>query len=168
MYRHLPKTHHHHHSNPYLRSSPEEAARSISFILTSTGIPIPLQSCLSSIPRSDLALFQARHLSTYSKTPEQKGKRLKTLPITPYPVPPGQKVGVHLFSALLDGEPIVKLNKRHRLVDGDKGETDRIQKTSDWIGGRAFKRWGVGEMLGYRSYTGQEVEVSPIPRIRQA
>ena len=145
MYRHLPKP-----------DQTIEPPRSLSFILTSTGLPVLLQSCLSSIPRSDLSLFLARH--SPGKT-NLLGKKLKSLPITPYPVPAGHKVGVHLFSGLNDGEPVVKLNKRHSLVDGDNQGTERMQRTSSWIGGRAYKRWGVGEMLGYRSYTGQEVEV---------
>jgi len=129
----------------------------MSFILTSSGLPIPLESCLSSIPRSDLALFLARHPPS---KPGKRPKKLKSLPITPYPVPIGQQIGVHLFSGLNDGEPVVKLNKRHSLVEGGGSDRDRVQRTSSWIGGRAYRRWGIGAMLGYRSYTGQEVEVS--------
>jgi hypothetical protein len=131
---------------------------SMSFILTSSGLPIPLEACLSSIPRSDLALFLARP----SPSKPEKQLRLKSLPITPYPVPIGQQIGVHLFSGLDDGEPVVKLNKRHSLVEGGGSDRERVQRTSSWIGGSAYKRWGVGEMLGYRSYTGQEVEVSKL------
>jgi hypothetical protein len=163
MYRHLP------HSHPQsARTPPSESNTSLqterpismSFILTSSGLPIPLESCLSSIPRSDLALFLARHPPS---KPGKRPKKLKSLPITPYPVPIGQQIGVHLFSGLDDGEPVVKLNKRHSLVEGGGSDRDRVQRTSSWIGGRAYKRWGVGEMLGYRSYTGQEVEVSCLP-----
>ncbi|KAH8080111.1 hypothetical protein HD553DRAFT_119553 [Filobasidium floriforme] len=173
MYRHLPHPHPPSARTPTPESNTSletERPISMSFILTSSGLSIPLESCLSSIPRSDLALFRARHTSN---KPEKR-LRLKSLPITPYPVPIGQQIGVHLFSGLDDGEPVVKLNKRHSLVEGGGSDRDRVQRTSSWIGGRAYKRWGVGEMLGYRSYTGQEVEagsshtlphlqVSPLP-----
>lgn len=44
-------------------------------------------------------------------------------------------------------------------LQDDHATKQRIQAVRSWIGGKALRRWSVGEMLGYRSYTGQEVEV---------
>jgi hypothetical protein len=39
-------------------------------------------------------------------------------------------------------------------------ETSSEEEPISWLEGKAWRRWGKGELLGYRSYTGQEVEVS--------
>jgi hypothetical protein len=65
---------------------------------------------------------------------------------------------MHLFGE--DDIPKVS-NGKHVLRDPaqnleGKGN-DRDAKR--WMRGTAWTRWGRGEMLGYRSYTGLEVEV---------
>lgn len=140
----------------YLTRSPSEASTSLSFILTSAGTPIAINQVISSIPRSDLCVFRT----------EPTGKPLQSLPISLYPIPIGQPVAVHLFGSVLDPKgPEVRLNRRFRRSEVDEALQDdhatkeRIQSVRSWVGGKAYRRYAVGEMLGYRSYTGQEVEV---------
>jgi hypothetical protein len=140
----------------YLARSPGESSTSLSFVLTSAGVPIAINEVLSSIPRSDLCVFKT----------EPTEKPLQTLPISLYPIPNGQPVAVHLFGSVLNPEgPEVRLNRRFRRSEVDEALQDdhatekRIQSVRSWIGGKASRRWACGAMLGYRSYTGQEVEV---------
>lgn len=131
---------------PFALSSP-----SFSFILPSHHPPLPITSILSSMPRSDLVILQT----------QASDQKLRSLPLSPFPVPIGTPVLTHLF-----GSPeIPKVShSKSRTITARQPTSDNVEEPVLWIRGsedvRAWRRWGRGEMLGYRSYTGLEVEVS--------
>lgn len=135
--------------------------------------PIPIRQTLSSMPRSDLLVLQTEPL------PALKGggkPRLRSLPLTPYPVPIGTPLLTHLFGS--PSVPVIQ-HSRSRTVSNPAFSKEsarsrpemEVERAVEWIGAggkesggedvKVWRRWGKGEMLGYRSYTGLEVEVSP-------
>jgi hypothetical protein len=130
---------------------------SLSFIITSTGETRIVRQVLSSMPKSDLITMELLP----SNNPDQS--KLRSLPISPFPVYPGSPVLTHLFGA---SHPPEVTRSASRLPKGVKAMRDQELQTAElpinWLQGRAWRRWGSGVMLGYRSYTGIEVEVSPL------
>jgi len=142
----------------YLRSqetNTQKSSRTCSFIIpSSTGVPpVPriVTRLLSSMPRADAIVLEAQPIGTSSQ-------RLRPLPLTPFPVYTGTPTLTHLFGSPeppVIQHPIARTREPSREVDPDEREVPML-----WLDGNAYHRWGRGLMLGYRSYTGLEVEVS--------
>lgn len=120
----------------------------ISFVVPPNGSPRLVTKLLSSMPRSDVIVVEAQ--------PIHVAKRLRPLPLSPYPVHRGTPVLTHLFGS---PEPPVIRHSIARLKAAQKSETSGIEEPVSCAGGHAWRRWGLGTMLGYRSYTGIELEV---------
>ncbi|KAI5453411.1 hypothetical protein NCC49_005890 [Naganishia albida] len=122
---------------PFAASQP-----SCSFVIPSEGKPRLIASVLSSLPRSDLAVFS----TIPSKHP------LTTLPVTPFPLALGASIYSHTFGS--PDIPIIKRAKNRQTT----ADTEAAETPISWLSGKAWRRWGSGQLLGYRSYTGFEVE----------
>jgi hypothetical protein len=121
-----------HHSS--LTALPElsHARSSGSFILSSidsSPAAHPIASVLSSLHRSDLILL----------SPFPMRAPLRSLPISPYPVPVGTPIRAHFVSETRPKE------------DGWK----------PWIGSM-WSKWVEGTVLGYRDFSGREAMVGPL------
>jgi hypothetical protein len=102
-----------------------------SFILStvdSTPTAHPIASVLSSLHRSDLVLL----------SPFPMRAPLRSLPISPYPVPAGAPIRAHFVSETRPKE------------DG----------WQPWVGS-TWSKWVRGTVLGYRDFSGREAVVSP-------
>jgi hypothetical protein len=107
-----------------------DARSSGSFVLSmvnSAPAAHPIASILSSLHRSDLILLSPSHVSP----------ALRSLPISPYPVPAGTPIRAHFISETRPKE------------DG----------WQPWIGG-TWSKWVQGTVLGYRDFAGREAMVS--------
>lgn len=104
------------------------------------------------MPRSDVIVLEI-HPSTSSSTT----KRLRPLPLTPFPVYPGTKTLTHLFGS--PDPPEIRRSIARTRTSPPKSDDTAIEMPIAWLSGNAWRRWGAGQMLGYRSYTGLEVEV---------
>jgi hypothetical protein len=122
---------------PFAASQP-----SCSFVIPSEGKPRLIAGVLSSLPRSDLAVLSA----VPSKVP------LTTLPVTPFPLAVGASVYSHTFGS--PDIPIIKRAKNRQATGAEETEAP-----ISWLEGKAWRRWASGQLLGYRSYTGADVEV---------
>lgn len=130
---------------------------SCTFVIPSHGKPKLVAAVQSSLPRSDLVVM--------STTPTRR-KPLTTLPVSPFPLAVGSPVFTHVF-----GSPDVPDIVRARNRRGPEPLMSAIEPLAEeapisWLEGKAWRRWGRGELLGYRSYTGQEVEVCAYDTVR--
>ena len=101
-----------------------------SFVLStidSAPVTHPITSVLSSLHRSDLILMSLSPMRT----------ALRSLPISPYPVPAGTAIRAH-------------------FVSETRPEEDGWQP---WIGG-TWSKWVQGTVQGYRDFAGREAMVS--------
>ena len=103
------------------------------------------------MPRSDAVALEVKPLSV--------SQRLRALPLSPYPVYNGTPLLTHLFGS--PDPPIVQHSVARTKALTQHVKKDETEEPRDWLGGRAYRRFGAGHMLGYRSYTGVEIEVSP-------
>lgn len=103
------------------------------------------------MPRSDVIVLES-HPDTASTS-----KRLRPLPLTPFPVYTGTQVLTHLFGS--PDPPSVKHSIARTRTPRPQSDNTAIETPVSWLSGHAWRRWGAGQMLGYRSYTGLEVEV---------
>jgi hypothetical protein len=87
----------------------------------------PIVSVLSSLHRSDMILL----------SPPRMQAALRSLPLSPYPVPAGTAIRAHFVSESRPKE------------DG----------WEPWIGG-TWSKWVQGTVLGYRDFSGREAVVS--------
>ena len=87
----------------------------------------PIVSVLSSLHRSDMILL----------SPPRMQAALRSLPLSPYPVPAGTAIRAHFVSETRPKE------------DG----------WEPWIGG-TWSKWVQGTVLGYRDFSGREAVVS--------
>lgn len=137
-----------------LEVSKEESQPSFAFIISSTGETRIVGGILSSMPKSDLIAMQL------DIPDDSNSRRLRSLPISPFPVRSGGALLTHLFSA---PAPPTVTRSSSRLPKGVREMRDKEVEATElpikWLEGRAWRRWGSGVMLGYRSYTGVEVEV---------
>ena len=101
------------------------------------------------MPRSDVVVLEAQ--------PVAASCRLRPLPLTPYPVYTGTPVLTHLFGS--PDPPGVQHSIARTNASQQQDDIETIQKPVTWLNGHAWRRWGSGIMLGYRSYTGLELEV---------
>lgn len=131
-------------------TSDSRTTSTISFILPSSGEPRVVTSLLSSMPRSDVIVLEAQ--------PAAISCRLRPLPLTPFPVYTGTPVLTHLFGA--PDPPTVQRSIARTKVVKHRGGTEEVETPISWLDGHAWRRWGSGVMLGYRSYTGLELEVA--------
>jgi len=130
-------------------TSDPRTTSTISFILPSSGKPRVISNLLSSMPRSDVIVLEAQPVATSC--------RLRPLPLTPFPVYTGTPVLTHLFGS--PDPPTVRRSIARTKVTPHRGGTEEVESPISWLGGHAWRRWGSGVMLGYRSYTGLELEV---------
>ena len=130
-------------------TSDSKTTSTISFILPSSGQPRAITSLLSSMPRSDAIILEAQPAAT--------SRRLRPLPLTPFPVYTGTPVLTHLFGC--PDPPIVQRSIARTKAKQQRDVTEKVETPINWLGGHAWRRWGSGVMLGYRSYTGLELEV---------
>lgn len=102
------------------------------------------------MPRSDMVVLEVASRST--------SRPLRSLPLSPFPVSSGTPILSHLFSA--PGQPLVHRSKRRTTELGAEYNFDiqTLEEPIRWLDGNGWRRWGCGHMLGYRSYTGQELE----------
>lgn len=135
------------------RPDDEKQRSSFSFIIPSHGKPRRVHQILSSMPRSDAIAMQLESTSSSS--------RLRALPLSPFPVHSGMTVLTHLFGA---PDAPQATQSQSRLPPSTKKLTnpEQVEKPIRWLSDKAWRRWGAGTMLGYRSYTNIEVEVSQI------
>lgn len=134
----------------YLKHSASSAVRNFSFIIPSNGPPRAVTSLLSSMPRSDVILLET--------SPLTNAARLKSLPLTPFPVHTGTPILTHLFGS--PDPPAVKHSVARTQAVKSLDNATELEKPIAWVDDHAWRRWGAGIMLGYRSYTGLELEVS--------
>lgn len=83
--------------------------------------------------------------------------RLRSLPLSPFPVYTGTPVLTHLFGS--PEPPAVKHSIARTKIARRIDEPAEVEQPISWLSGHAWRRWGSGVMLGYRSYTGLELEV---------
>ena len=123
---------------------------SCTFVIPSHGKPKLIAAVQSSMPRSDLVVM---------KTVPSRRPPLTSLPLSPFPLAVGSGVLTHLF-----GSPDVPdvVRARNRRQQEPVAEPLVEEAPISWLEGKAWRRWGRGELLGYRSYTGQEVEVRTV------
>ncbi len=140
------------HTLEEIQRSSASVAQSVSYVLTSDGSTArPVNRIIASTPRSDLLVLQVHRPETSAP--------LSTLPLSPYPVPIGHPVLTHLFAS--PHVPFIQRSKA-KLSQGASAEiVDQgdVESSVSWLGGNAWRRWGKGVMLGYRSHIGQDVEV---------
>lgn len=139
MYRHFRRT----------RTQVEKSMRFFSFIVPSSGKPRIITQLLSSMPRSDVIALEARSLAPAVK--------LRSLPLSPFPVYSGTPVLTHLFGS--NDPPVVQHSIARTKATTKILNSTTIEEPIQWLENNAWRRWGVGQMLGYRSYTGVEIEV---------
>lgn len=138
--------------NRYLRrtnAKENSALSSFSFVVPSDGKPRVVTKLLSSMPRSDVIA-----LETLPVTPSV---RLRPLPLSPFPVYTGTAVLTHLFGS--PNPPTIQRSIARTKANSKNVERTEMEMAIPWVNGRAWRRWGAGMMLGYRSYTGLELEV---------
>lgn len=123
--------------------------QSFSFIVTSFGQPRVVTRLLSSMPRSDTVALEVKPLSA--------SDRLRSLPLSPYPVYNGTRLLTHLFGS--SEPPSIQHSVARTKFPSEHMNSNDIEQPQDWLGAMAYRRWGPGHMLGYRSYTGVEIEV---------
>lgn len=129
-----------------------------SFIIPANGQPRPVTRLLSSMPRSDVIVLESQPSTTSPST----SKRLRSLPLTPFPVYPGTRILTHLFGS--PDPPEIKRSIARTRTKPPDIDVSAIERPIPWLSGNAWRRWGSGLMLGYRSYTGLEVEVCQVSR----
>lgn len=132
-----------------MESEGKDTQNCFSLIVPSSGPPRLVTRLLSSMPRSDVIVLEAR-----SPIP---APRLRPLPLTPFPVYTGTSVLTHLFGS--PDPPAVQHSIARTTETHRKPELGGVDKPISWLEGHAWRRWGCGLMLGYRSYTGLELEV---------
>ncbi|KAJ9100611.1 hypothetical protein QFC21_003655 [Naganishia friedmannii] len=135
--------------NRHLREPFAAMQPSCSFIIPSEGKPRLIASAQSSLPRSDLLVLS---------TVPTKRKPLTTLPVSPFPLAVGNGILTHIFGS--PDVPSIMRSKNRRTAAGfavTSGPAE-VEEPINWLEGKAWRRWAQGEFLGYRSYTGQEVE----------
>lgn len=91
----------------------------------------PVSAVLSTLHRSDLLVL--------SISPQEHARRLRTLPLSPYPV----QVGTHIRAHFATEHPPT-------LSDG----------WVPWVGGM-WRKWMSGTVVGYRDFAGREAKVRP-------
>ena len=137
----------------YLRGNHDDArGPSFSFIVPSSGPPRLITKLLSSMPRSDVIVLEA--------APVAPTGRLRPLPMSPFPVYPGTPILTHLFGS--PSPPDVRHSIARTKVATRLHNATEMEAPIPWLEGHAWRRWGAGMMLGYRSYTGLELEVGII------
>ncbi|KAG7099444.1 hypothetical protein E1B28_001295 [Marasmius oreades] len=114
----------------HLREPSLRSVLSGMFVVTGTSSPIfhTVSSVSSTLPRSDILLL------TCDKLP------VRTLPVSPYPAPPQTTIHVHLAV--------------HDLPHGEYSQSDEWRPG---VGG-TWRRWGRGEVKGYRDLAGRETK----------
>lgn len=136
----------------------ETATPSFSFILPSSGPPRVVTKLLSSAPRSDVIVLETQ--------PTIPSRRLRPLPLTPFPVYTDTPVLTHLFGS--PKPPAVQHSIARTKFVQRRDDADEVEMPIEWLDSHAWRRWGSGVMLGYRSYTGLELEAgisSVLPHI---
>lgn len=101
------------------------------------------------MPRSDVIILETQ--------PTTASRRWRPLPLSPYPVYTGTAVLTHLFGS--PDPPAVRHSMARTKVVQCREDATEIEAPIMWLNGHAWRRWGSGVMLGYRSYTGLELEV---------
>ena len=134
----------------HLKCRAPSSVTSFSFVIPSSGPPRAVTNLLSSMPRSDVVLLEVKEASNAA--------RLRSLPLTPFPVHRGTPVLTHLFGS--PNVPIVKHSVARTRAVKLTNNVSELEMPIPWIDDHAWRRWGAGIMLGYRSYTGLELEVS--------
>ncbi|KZT51652.1 hypothetical protein CALCODRAFT_442783, partial [Calocera cornea HHB12733] len=101
-------------------------------IFTSSGRPIPATSVPSSLPGRDLTLLAI---------PQQAESYFRPLPVSPYPLPESAEVGVHN-----------SVEEDMLLLRGG------IQGWERWIDGKVRRRWGMGQVEGYKDQAWRDAQ----------
>lgn len=125
-----------------------DTTNSFSLIIPPSGPARMATKVLSSIPRSDVVVLEVE--------PSLPAPRLRPLPLTPFPVYPGTPILTHLFGS--PDPPTVQHSIARTRNARPFPHVSEIEKPQRWPTKYAWRRWGVGTMLGYRSYTGLELE----------
>ncbi|KAH8100567.1 hypothetical protein BXZ70DRAFT_159668 [Cristinia sonorae] len=127
-------------SNPFLSSS-DTQHRSGSFIISGTpDAPVfhPVSSIASALHRSDLMILSAS-ASTYTSTASRLNPSIyssvHSLPVSPYPAPPGAAIRAHF------------------VVDKKPAENG----WKPWVGG-TWSKWVKGKVLEYKDFAGREAQ----------
>jgi hypothetical protein len=126
---------------------------SCSFVIPSEGKPRLIASAQSSLPRSDLLVLS---------TVPGKRKPLTTLPVSPFPLTVGNSILTHIFGSPDVPRIMRSKNRRQPELTAITLVPAEVEEPISWLEGKAWRRWAQGEFLGYRSYTGQEVEVGEL------
>lgn len=134
------------------RLESQDSRISLSFIISSHGEARRVSQVLSSMPRSDIIAMQLE------PSDEPNALRLRNLPLTPFPVHSGMTVLTHLFGAS-NAPPVIRSQSRLPPSAKQYPNIEEVEAPVKWLDGQAWRRWGAGNMLGYRSYTNIEVEV---------
>lgn len=114
-------------------STYSSSLKSGSFVLSgrpASTILHPISSVKSALPRADLLLLACA-------SPESA--RLRTLPVSPYPVHPGTRIRMHCVV--------------ERRPEGEAGEGWR-----PWVVEGMWSKWLKGTVLRYRDYAGREAK----------
>ena len=133
-----------------IKQDTRSANPTFSFIVPADGSPRGVWRVLSSMPRADVIVLEIEG--------QHPGHPLRPLPLTPFPVYAGTPILTHLFATR---EPpriqhsVARTRETRALAD-----SEQIEKPIRWPSSQSYRRYGVGTMLGYRSYTGLELEVS--------
>lgn len=129
-------------------------SRSATLIFSASGHTYYATSVLSSLPMSDLVLFSVSPAPDESKT---RPRRIRTLPVNPYPA------SVEAVARV----PLASFPGLAGTTGSMRNGSPRIETSAPPELSPVSREWVQGSVLGYRDRAGREAQVRSVNRARR-